>query len=159
MSKKKKRGRNRPHGHYCRICGQYKANEKFSGRGHAIHVCKACHALPQERRNELENINKIEHISENFFISKENLKRLKRYAGDKRYPESSKYTQTALDAFYRRMDEYHGNPDRNKLTEPILDLMLVLMKGSGLRRKSSLRKLKTTRMMKLRKNPKSLRRS
>lgn len=32
----------KPHGHYCRICGQYKANEKFSGRGHAAHICKAC---------------------------------------------------------------------------------------------------------------------
>jgi hypothetical protein len=31
-----------PHGHYCRICQQYKANEKFSGRGHAAHICKAC---------------------------------------------------------------------------------------------------------------------
>jgi hypothetical protein len=29
-------------GHYCRICHQYKANEKFSGRGHATHICKAC---------------------------------------------------------------------------------------------------------------------
>ena len=35
MSKKR-------HGHYCRICEQYKANEKFSGRGHAAHICKAC---------------------------------------------------------------------------------------------------------------------
>ena len=32
----------KPHGHYCRICQQYKANEKFSGRGHAAHICKAC---------------------------------------------------------------------------------------------------------------------
>ncbi len=30
------------HGYYCRICQQYKANEKFSGRGHAAHICKAC---------------------------------------------------------------------------------------------------------------------
>ena len=30
------------HGHYCRICQQHKANEKFSGRGHAAHICKAC---------------------------------------------------------------------------------------------------------------------
>ena len=41
MSKKK----NRPHGHYCKICGQYKANEKFSGKGHAVHICKACSSL------------------------------------------------------------------------------------------------------------------
>ena len=23
-------------GHYCKICGEYKANEKFSGKGHAV---------------------------------------------------------------------------------------------------------------------------
>ena len=39
MSKKRRKKRQ---GHYCRICGQYKANEKFSGRGHATHICKAC---------------------------------------------------------------------------------------------------------------------
>ena len=27
------------HGHYCKICGEYKANEKFSGKGHAAHIC------------------------------------------------------------------------------------------------------------------------
>lgn len=37
MAKKKKK-----QGHYCRICGEYKANEKFSGKGHAQHICKAC---------------------------------------------------------------------------------------------------------------------
>lgn len=29
-------------GHYCRICGRERANEKFSGKGHATHVCKDC---------------------------------------------------------------------------------------------------------------------
>lgn len=37
MAKKKKHS-----GHYCRICGEYKANEKFSGKGHAQHICKTC---------------------------------------------------------------------------------------------------------------------
>lgn len=41
MAKKKKR----PQGHYCKICGQYKANEKFSGKGHATHICKTCSCL------------------------------------------------------------------------------------------------------------------
>ena len=36
MAKKKRQG------HYCRICGEYKANEKFSGKGHAQHICKTC---------------------------------------------------------------------------------------------------------------------
>ena len=28
------------HGYYCKVCGEYKANEKFSGKGHAAHICK-----------------------------------------------------------------------------------------------------------------------
>jgi hypothetical protein len=103
MKKKK------PQGHYCRICGQYKANEKFSGRGHAAHICKACHALPANRRNELACINEIERISEDFFISKENLERLRKYAGDKRYPEAREYAREALNDFRLRMDEYNGD--------------------------------------------------
>ena len=39
-------------GHYCKVCGEYKANEKFSGRGHAAHICKACAALPPEKQAE-----------------------------------------------------------------------------------------------------------
>lgn len=39
MTKKKS---NRSHGHYCKICKEYKANEKFSGQSHAVHICKAC---------------------------------------------------------------------------------------------------------------------
>lgn len=29
-------------GHYCKICGRTRANEKFSGKGHKNHVCKDC---------------------------------------------------------------------------------------------------------------------
>jgi hypothetical protein len=101
----------KPHEHYRRVCGQYKANGKFSGRGHAAHFCKECHSLSVVRRNELKYINNIERIAENFFIPKEDLNRLKQYANNKRYPEAGKYAQEALDDFYRHMDEYHGNSD------------------------------------------------
>lgn len=37
MAKKKKQ-----QGHYCRVCGECKANEKFSGKGHAQYICKTC---------------------------------------------------------------------------------------------------------------------
>ena len=30
------------HGHYCHVCGRHRANEKFSGKGHAKHICKDC---------------------------------------------------------------------------------------------------------------------
>lgn len=42
---KKKRQR-----HYCKICGEIKANEKFSGKGHAKHICKSCQSLPADKR-------------------------------------------------------------------------------------------------------------
>lgn len=40
------------HGHYCKVCGEYKANEKFSGKGHASHICKSCASLPAEKQAE-----------------------------------------------------------------------------------------------------------
>ena len=46
-------GKRKHHGHYCRVCGEYKANEKFSGRGHAAHICKKCSGLSAEERNKL----------------------------------------------------------------------------------------------------------
>lgn len=39
------------HGYYCKVCGEYKANEKFSGKGHAAHICKKCAALPPDVRS------------------------------------------------------------------------------------------------------------
>lgn len=38
MAKKKKKKQ----GHFCKVCHEYKANEKFSGKGHALHICKQC---------------------------------------------------------------------------------------------------------------------
>ena len=37
-------------GHYCKVCDEYKAHEKFSGRGHAAHICRACAQLPPEEQ-------------------------------------------------------------------------------------------------------------
>mgnify|MGYP003623471857 CR=1 FL=1 len=61
MAKKKKKrgGGHKPQGHYCKVCGEHKANEKFSGKGHAAHICKACAALPLEKRNEMMAVTKF----------------------------------------------------------------------------------------------------
>ena len=56
MSKKKS---GRPHGHYCKICGEYKANEKFSGKGHAAHICKACSRLSAAEKAEAQTITRL----------------------------------------------------------------------------------------------------
>jgi len=56
MAKKKK---SHQHGHYCKICGEYKANEKFSGKGHAAHICKACSRLSAAEKAEAMTINRL----------------------------------------------------------------------------------------------------
>lgn len=59
MPKKRK---NHPHGHYCKICGEYKANEKFSGKGHAAHICKACSRLSAEEKAERMTLNRLDNM-------------------------------------------------------------------------------------------------
>ena len=64
-------------GHYCRICGRTRANEKFSGGGHATHVCKECARKP---KNELEAIEQSEELFgylRQSNISAKNIRRLK----------------------------------------------------------------------------------
>ena len=39
--------------HYCWKCGQYLANEKFSGKGHARHICKKCMGEEHAHRREV----------------------------------------------------------------------------------------------------------
>jgi hypothetical protein len=39
-------------GHFCRICGRVRANERFTGHGHRGHICQDCQRLP---RAELEH--------------------------------------------------------------------------------------------------------
>ena len=46
-------------GHYCKVCGEYKAHEKFSGKGHAAHICKACAQLSPEEQAERMTLNRL----------------------------------------------------------------------------------------------------
>lgn len=70
------------HGHYCKVCGEYKANEKFSGKGHAAHICKKCAALPPDVRSTQMIENKL--LSLPWRLSKEQIKWLNNKAHDKR---------------------------------------------------------------------------
>lgn len=67
-------------GHYCKICGEVKPNEKFSGRGHAQHICKECAKLPREKKNEIQTINRI--ISLPFRLKKQQREWLEKMKSD-----------------------------------------------------------------------------
>lgn len=56
MEKKKS---DRPQGHCCKICGEYEANEMFSGKGHAAHICKACSGLSAAEKAETMTMNQL----------------------------------------------------------------------------------------------------
>ena len=70
------------HGHYCKICGEYKSNEKFSGKGRAAHICKACSALPPEKKAEMMAVNRLLNLP--WQLSKGQKDWLKRRTHDRR---------------------------------------------------------------------------
>ena len=64
-------------GHFCRICGNRKPNEAFSGKGHRTHVCKKCAQLPKEKRDEIEHKDEIFGYLRQSRISDKNMSRLR----------------------------------------------------------------------------------
>ena len=63
-------------GHYCRICGRIKPNEKFSGKGHRIHICKKCAQRLKQEIEEVEQGHEIFNFLSQSHISKKNITRL-----------------------------------------------------------------------------------
>ena len=96
-------------GHYCKICGEYKANEKFSGKGHATHICKACHSLSVEERNKEEVLTRMMNLP--FHLSKEQISWLKKHRKDKR-PEVS---EAAKAVFAERFPYAERNERKGQL--------------------------------------------
>ena len=65
-------------GHFCRICGRNRPNEKFSGKGHKNHICKQCSSLPAQEIDNIELHDEIFEYLKQSNISKKNLTRLKK---------------------------------------------------------------------------------
>ncbi|MCY2962283.1 MAG: hypothetical protein NT069_01290 [Planctomycetota bacterium] len=64
MSRKKKR-RNKSPGHYCWACDCFRANERFSGKGHSRHVCKECWRLGAVELSVLQTLHTLENAVTN----------------------------------------------------------------------------------------------
>ena len=67
-------------GHYCKICGQIRPNEKFTGKGHKTHICKECSHIPKEKRDIVEQEGEIYNFLNQSHISRKNITRLKALA-------------------------------------------------------------------------------
>lgn len=97
-------------GHYCKICGEHKANEKFSGKGHAAHICKSCAAMPLEERNQAMTLARILNLP--WYLSKEQCAWLKKRCHDDR-PAIKEAAQQAYECRFpfeernRQKKQYH----------------------------------------------------
>lgn len=69
-------------GHYCKVCGRYRANEKFTGKGHAAHICKDCAKLPSEEKAKQETLNRLFNLP--WYLSKAQKAWLKNRTQDRR---------------------------------------------------------------------------
>ena len=62
MGKKK----HKHQGYYCKMCGEYKSNESFSGKEHKLHICKECMSKRNKTKKEKKRLEhyRINEVSE-----------------------------------------------------------------------------------------------
>ena len=116
---KNKNVQNQPHGHFCCVCGEHKANEKFSGRGHATHMCMQCHALPVAERNKMVAVRKAGNMAFRH-LNEQEIKWLRKRMDDPR-PE---VREAAREAHGMKFPRYERNMIKKGLTAFSLELFI-----------------------------------
>ena len=118
--KKKKKKRKKPgDSHYCWVCGTHKAHEKFSGRGHATHMCKQCHALPVAERNEMVAARKADNMAFRHLTEQE-IKWLRKRMNDPR----QEVRDAAREAHRIKFPRYERNMAKKGLTARSLEFYI-----------------------------------
>lgn len=116
---KKKKRSVKPHGHYCKVCGEHKANEKFSGKGHAAHICKACMSQTPAERSAAMAVRKIEGMAFRY-LSEAEIKWLRGKINDAR-PE---IRDAAREAHGMKFPHYERNMMKKGLTARSLEFFI-----------------------------------
>lgn len=93
------------HGHYCKICGEYKSNESFSGKGHAAHICKKCAALPAAQRSEDMTLTRLWNLP--WQLSQQQRDWLKKLTNDSRPEVASTAKEIYAGRFFRAVRKEH----------------------------------------------------
>lgn len=96
--------------HYCKICGEHKANEKFSGKGHAAHICKSCASKSPEQKSEDMTINKLHGMAFRY-ISEMEMKWLK----NRRNVSHSEVRELACQVFSEKFPRQARNEIKQQL--------------------------------------------
>lgn len=116
-------------GHFCRLCGCTKPNEAFSGKGHRIHVCKACARLPKEERDAIEQSDEIFRFLEQSHISARNVARLRLLAASP-HPRTAELAGVVLEVAavkpYKKRRLKFLSKDHRELLEKLEKVGLIL---------------------------------
>ena len=117
--KRKKKSKGQKDGHFCWVCGEHKVHEKFSGRGHATHMCKQCHSLPVGERNEMVATRKAENMAFRY-LNEQEIKWLRKRMNDPR-PE---VRDAAREAHRIKFPHYERNKMKKGLTACSLEFYI-----------------------------------
>ena len=69
MARRKSKKKRKQRGHYCWRCGRRRANEKFSGKGHAKHICKECVVEQRAEQKRKRQIDEAQRVATNLFLT------------------------------------------------------------------------------------------
>jgi hypothetical protein len=116
MAKKKHK---KASGHYCWVCGERKPNEKFSGSGHANHICRKCQKIPVEERNKIAAVRRAGNMAFRH-LSKQDIKWLRNSMDDPR-PE---VREAARSAHNFKFPHYERNLIKKGLTARSLEFYI-----------------------------------
>jgi len=106
MSKK----RNKRRGHFCWCCGRLRPNERFSGSGHARHLCKECSRLGATELNYRQAVRNLErHVTWEGIIGRKRRKSFERFLSHpderiRKYAEQLAAEDVKERAFLREME-------------------------------------------------------
>lgn len=90
--------------HYCKICREFKANEKFSGKGHAKHICKSCQSLPADKRSDMIHNQNIDELPEKDYDESydyTDIDNLPIFSEKKKFTDLDQYDKTLLRDYIR----------------------------------------------------------
>ncbi len=114
-------------GHYCRICGCIKPNEKFSGKGHNSNICKECSKLPKEVKETVIQEEEIFNFLNQSNISKKNIKRLRQLV----FSENEKIVELAKLVLEIALVKPHKKRRLKYLSQNRKDLLWSLIVNSA----------------------------
>lgn len=97
MQMAKKKRKRKYHGHFCRMCAEYKSNEAFREKSTLSISVKNAGRYLRNDRNELQYINQIDRIAGKYPSSRQDWELLEKYSKNKKSPEAMEFAQIILD--------------------------------------------------------------